>query len=316
MIYDLDLKGGVAPSAENELSAPLSCALGCFDGVHLGHRALINETLRDQKNGCTSAVWTFSEPLGEPYIENVGSRLSICGALGVQKAICEDFESVRLLTPREFVFRLYNEFGVRRFVCGEDFRFGRDRAGSAETLKREATSLGAECTIVPSVMLKGSGEKISSTYIRSLIANGDAEGARALLARPFSITDRISEGKHIGRTMDFPTVNQRLECGRVSPRFGVYCSACLIDGKRYPSVTNVGVRPTVNADPSDVTCETHIMGERLELYGKSLTVELYRFLRPEKHFSSISELRGAIERDCVTATEYFKELFPEISDRG
>ncbi len=311
MIYKLDTNGKLTADQKITEKAPLSCALGCFDGVHLGHRALINETLRDKNGGYVSAVWTFSEPFGGPYIENVASRLSICGRLGVRIAICEDFSEIRELTPNDFVSRLYNVFGVRKFVCGCDFRFGHNRAGSAETLKRAAEALGAECTVLPAVMLEDQNEKISSTYIRSLIANGNAEEAAKLLARPFSVTGMISEGKHIGRTMDFPTVNQRLEVGRVIPRFGVYCSACLIDGKRYPSVTNVGIRPTINADVTDVTCETHIIGKRLDLYGKTLTVELYRFIRPERQFSSLSELQGAIQNDCVSADLYFKEHFSD-----
>ena len=266
MIYELS--ESITPISS--LNAPVSCALGCFDGVHLGHRALIEETLNDQKNGYVSAVWTFSEPLGGEFIENVRSRLSICGALGVQNAICEDFGSVRELTPREFVMHLYNDFGVRKFVCGRDFRFGFNREGSAETLKALATELGAKVTVIEPITLPASEEKVSSTYIRSLI-----------------------------------TVNQRIENGRVVPKLGVYCSACVFDGKSYPAVTNIGCRPTVNTNESDVTCETHIIGENFDLYGKTVTVELYRYLRPEKQFPSLSALRQAIEDDCKAAEEYF-----------
>lgn len=301
MIYELS--ESITPISS--LNAPVSCALGCFDGVHLGHRALIEETLNDQKNGYVSAVWTFSEPLGGEFIENVRSRLSICGALGVQNAICEDFGAVRELTPREFVMHLYNDFGVRKFVCGRDFRFGFNREGSAETLKALATELGAKVTVIEPITLPASEEKVSSTYIRSLITEGKIEEAGLLLCRPFSITARITEGNHIGRTMDFPTVNQRIENGRVVPRFGVYCSVCVIDGRYYPAVTNIGSRPTVNTNESDVTCETHIIGEHFDLYGKTVTVELYRFIRPETHFPSLSSLRQAIEDDCKAAEEYF-----------
>ena len=105
--------------------------------------------------------------------------------------------------------------------------------------------------------------------------------------------------------MDFPTVNQSLEYGRVVPRFGVYCSASVIDGIRYPSVTNIGFRPTVNNDVANVTCETHIIGKSFDLYEKPVTVELYRYLRPEKRFSSLDALRHAIEKDCRVTEKYF-----------
>lgn len=309
MVYDLNIDGKTTLGTLTAENAPVSCALGCFDGVHLGHRALINETLSDKKSGYVSAVWTFSEPLARPYIENVSSRLAICGRLGVQKAICEDFGEVRELMPREFVTRLFNELGVRKFVCGCDFRFGHNRLGDAQALKDIARELGAECTVIPSVMLDNGNEKVSSSHIRSLIASGDIEKANGLLDRPFSVTGKIGEGKHIGRTMDFPTVNQRMENDRVVPLFGVYCSACVVDGVRCPSVTNVGIRPTVNNDVSDVTCETHLIGKQLDLYGKNVTVELYRFLRPERRFGSLSELRTAIALDCRAASDYFNETF-------
>lgn len=301
MIYELGKN--IAPIGS--LNAPVSCALGCFDGVHLGHRALIAETVKDQKNGYVSAIWTFSEPIGGAYIESVASRLSICEALGVKYAICEDFDKVRGLTPREFVLRLFNDFGVRKFVCGRDFRFGFNREGSADTLKAVADELGAEVKIIEPVTLPEGNEKVSSTYIRSLISDGRVEEARELLCRPFSVTAKITEGKRIGRTMDFPTVNQSLERGRVIPRFGVYCSASVIDGIRYPSVTNIGFRPTVNDDTADVTCETHIIEKSFDLYGKTVTVELYRYLRPEKRFPSLDDLRRAIEEDCRVTEKYF-----------
>lgn len=301
MIYELSKN----ITAVDKISLPVSCALGCFDGVHLGHRALINETVKDQKNGYVSAIWTFSEPLSDVYIESVSSRLSICKELGARYAICEDFCAVRNLTPREFIIRLYDEFGIRKFVCGRDFRFGFNREGSAETLKSVAGELGAEVTVIEPIKLPEGDEKVSSTYIRSLISDGNVEEARALLCRPFSITAKITEGKRIGRTMDFPTVNQSLERGRIAPRFGVYCSASVIDGIRYPSVTNIGIRPTVNNDESDVTCETHIIGKNFDLYGKNVTVELYRYLRPEKRFPSLDALRKAIEEDCRVTEKYF-----------
>lgn len=301
-----------APLSDKDL---LSCALGCFDGVHLGHRALLEAAVRNFQ-GYTPAVWTFSGPTAYPYIENVPSRLALCRSAGIEKTICEDFEMVRNMQPAEFIAHLRQTYKIGHIVCGEDFRFGRDRVGDTEMLKAICLKNGISVTVVSPVMadtvLPGlAEEKISSSLIRRLIAGGEVDKAGALLGRRFSIQGEVIGGRRLGRTMNLPTVNQRLENGRILPAAGVYDTVCTVNGKRYVSVTNVGYRPTVNNDEHDVTCETHIIDApdtELDLYGLSVTVEFCRYGRPEKRFSSLDELKTAIEGDIKRAREYFKNF--------
>jgi riboflavin kinase/FMN adenylyltransferase len=302
LFFKLNLSGEVEKNTRFDKSENLSCALGCFDGVHEGHKALLAKAV--SKTELCPAVWTFSKPLSYPYIDSIPERLSACGGHGIRLARCEDFNSVKELTPKAFVSRLVNDFNVRHFVCGSDFRFGINRSGDASVLKREAELLGASVDIIPPVLHEN--EKISSTLIRSLISDGEICKANQLLGRPFSITGAVVSGNHIGTKLGFPTVNQSIGEGRLVPeKLGVYNTATLIDGVRYPSVTNVGKRPTVNGD--GVTVETHIIDESFELYGKEVTVEFYGFSRGEVKFDSLWELKRAIESDIKTAKESFFE---------
>ncbi len=311
MFYLLNGEGEVTPAENFEFNktAGLSVALGCFDGVHVGHQSLMESAIA--KKGLVPTVWTFSEPISMPFIDSVHDRISVFGRYGASLAICESFDLVRTLTPEQFVKHLVLDYNVKHFVCGEDFRYGINRTGDTETLRRDAEKYGASAEIIPPIMtgkiphLALGNEKISSTLVRKLLTLGDVETVRELLGRPFSVTGCVVHGKMLGRTMNIPTVNQKMENGRVVLRYGVYDTVTVIDGKRYPSVTNFGVRPTVNENESDITCETHVIGENLDLYGKNITVEFYRFAREEKKFSSLEELKVTIEADIKRTKSYF-----------
>lgn len=311
MFYLLDTNGNVTKKHTFELNtiAPLSVAMGCFDGVHKGHQRLMEKAI--SKAGHIPAVWTFSEPLSFPFIDNVPTRLSLFGRLGASLAICEDFPTVKALTPEQFVKHLVCDFNVKHFVCGQDFRYGLGRSGNTDTLKADAEKHGATVEIVPHLMtgetplLMLDNEKISSTLIRKLLAEGDVEKAQKLLGRPFFVSGCVIHGRQIGRRMSLPTVNQKFEDGRINLKHGVYDTLTLIDGKKYPSVTNFGIRPTVSGDKNDVTCETHVIGESLDVYGKNITVEFYRFAREEKKFSSLDELKAAVDADIKRAKDFF-----------
>lgn len=314
MFYKLNGKGEFFPTEKIELNnyKGLSVALGCFDGVHRGHQALL--TRAASREGLMPAVWTFSEPLTLPFIDSVNERVSSFGRYGMEMAICESFLSVKSLAPEDFVRRLTEEFKVRHFVCGEDFRFGINRSGDADTLRVFAEKYGATAEIIPPLMSDilspdtGESGKISATLIRKLLAIGNVEAARELLGRPYAIRGSVVEGKHIGRTMKLPTVNQTVESGRVILKHGVYDSVTVIDGERLPSVTNFGTRPTVNDDKTDVTCETHIIGENIDLYGKNITVLFYRYAREERRFDSLESLKAAVSEDVKRARIYFENL--------
>ena len=307
MFFILNKTGKITQTIGIDPSKKYICALGCFDGVHIGHRSLIDTVVND-KSGLVPAIWTFSAPLTFPYIETVEKRLNLCGEYGIKFAFCEEYEALKRMTPREFVKYLAEEMNVAHIVCGEDFRFGKDRAGDVEVLRHECDLFGVALTVKPPVMANIYGEtvKVSSTVIKKLIQNGDVETANKLLGRPFTLKGVVINGNKIGRTISVPTVNQSLPKMRISPRFGVYDSVFKVNGVSYPSVTNIGVRPTVNKNEDNITCETHIIGESLDLYGMIVEVEFRRFNRPEEKFANLADLKAQIKRDIEHSAEYYE----------
>ena len=307
MFFILNKTGKITQTIGIDPSKKYICALGCFDGVHIGHRSLIDTVVND-KSGLVPAIWTFSAPLTFPYIETVEKRLNLCGEYGIKFAFCEEYEDLKRMTPREFVKYLAEEMNVAHIVCGEDFRFGKDRAGDVEVLRHECDLFGVALTVKSPVMANIYGEtvKVSSTVIKKLIQNGDVEIANKLLGRPFTLKGVVINGNKIGRTISVPTVNQSLPKMRISPRFGVYDSVFKVNGVSYPSVTNIGVRPTVNKNEDNITCETHIIGESLDLYGMIVEVEFRRFNRPEEKFANLADLKAQIKRDIEHSAEYYE----------
>ena len=307
MFFILNKTGKITQTAVIDPSKKYICALGCFDGVHIGHQSLI-ETVVNDGSGLVPAIWTFSAPLTFPYIETVEKRLQLCGEYGIKFAFCEEYEDLKRMSPREFVKYLAEELNVAHVVCGEDFRFGKDREGDVAVLRHECDLFGVALTVKSPVMANIYGEnvKVSSTVIKKLIQNGDVELANELLGRHFTLKGVVINGNKIGRTISVPTVNQSLPKLRVSPRFGVYDSVFRVEGKSYPSVTNIGVRPTVNKNEENTTCETHIIGESLDLYGLIVEVEFRRFNRPEEKFESLADLKAQIKKDIDHSVEYYK----------
>ena len=286
----------------------VSCAIGNFDGVHLGHKALISLAAARQ-NTSKSAVWTFAEPSsrflnGRPgLLSTMEERLSLFRELGIDIVFIEDFENVRDMEADIFAKEiLYRRCHVRAAVCGFNFRYGKNAAGTAETLSEAFHALGASVTVMPPYQI--GGVTVSSSEIRAALAAGDVETAAAMLGRPYSLTGEVVAGKKLGHLLGFPTANQRFPEGRAVPRFGVYAVRAVVDRHTYPGVANVGVRPTVE-NTENVNCETHILRFDGDLYGKTIRVELCRFLRPEKKFESPEALREAVMHNIGETAEYF-----------
>ena len=308
MFFILNKTGKITQTIGIDPTKKYICALGCFDGVHVGHQSLIDTVVND-KSGLVPSVWTFSAPLSFPYIETVEKRLNLCGEYGIKFAFCEEYEDIKRMSPREFVKYLSEELNVAHIVCGEDFRFGKDRVGDVDVLRHECELYGIALTVKAAVMTNVYGEnvKVSSTVIKKLIKNGDVEKANELLGRPFTLKGVVINGNKIGRTISVPTVNQSLPQMRVAPRFGVYDSVFRAEGKIYPSVTNIGVRPTVNKNEENITCETHIIGQNLDLYGLKVEVEFRRFNRPEEKFDTLADLKEQIKKDIEHSVKYYNE---------
>lgn len=295
---------------EEGISSPLSVALGNFDGVHIGHAELIRRTLEyAKKNGIKSAVWTFADAEsalpnkpGTLSLTTTDEKLSLITKLGVDYAILADFESVRNLSPEEFVSDiLIKKCRAEAAVCGFNFRFGKGGAGDAMTLQKLMAE--RECIVVDPVHARGG--LVSSSAIRQIIESGDMEATAEMLGRPFSVTLPVTVGKRLGRRIGIPTINQNFPDGHIIPATGIYaCTVKTPDGT-YLGAANVGFRPTVESGVNRANCETHIIGYDGCLYGKNLKVSFYKRLRGEEKFPSLDELKAQIQADIEETKNYF-----------
>ena len=288
-------------------------ALGFFDGVHIGHGALL-ETCREvaREGRQSSGVVTFSSHpdtlvLGQtPRLLNTPEdreRL-LRRRYGVDTVVTLPFDKkMRDMPWKAFLELLRREYGAAGFVCGADFRFGAGGTGNAGLLAIYCRSESLPWAVVPEQTLDGI--RISSTYIRELIENGEMSTAVKFLGHPHILTGQVIHGRHLGSTLGIPTANLRLPAELAVPKYGVYMCLCVIDGKEYPAVTNVGVRPTVSGQ--DVTVEPWILDYEGDLYGREITLEFYRFLRPERKFPDLQALKAEILRNADQTRAYFRE---------
>jgi len=279
---------------------PRAVALGLFDGVHIGHRAVISQTL---DRGLTSTVFTFSDgaramPKHAPALLSPKNKQTLLAQTGVQELIDVDFDCVRDLSPREFVTAVLRDaFHTVRVCCGENFRFGKDGAGDIDTLRALCEAQQIDLTVVKTVDCDG--VPISSTRIRDAIADGDLPLATRLLGHPFWLDEVVSRGQQLGRTLGFPTLNQYLPADFVKPRFGVYLSTVEIDGVVHTGLTNIGLRPTVGSDAP--LAETWVPDYEGDLYGQTVRTIPVRFLRPERAFPSVADLQAQLQKDAADA---------------
>ncbi len=272
-------------------------ALGVFDGVHLGHRRVLASTLGAQ--GLRSCVLSFGD--GAAALKPNATKLcssaytaSLMEAIGIEEWFQADFEAYRELSPEAFVEQvLIDQLGAKRVCCGFNFHFGKGGKGDAALLKSLCESRGVEVVVADELF--DDGGTVSSARIRRLVEAGDVLTAARLLGHPFVIDTPVSHGQALGRTLGSPTANQVLPAEFVSPRFGVYMSTAVIDGKTYYGVTNIGVRPTVGAEAP--LAETWFDGYDGDLYDRPLRLVLTRFLREEMRFGSIEELKAQIVAD-------------------
>ncbi len=286
--------------------------LGDFDGVHTGHVSLINESTRiSREENLSCFVYTFKVNTKMITRGNVSflttdeEKNEIFARNGIDCVYYENFESVKNMGPEEFCKYLLQNFGAKVYVCGENFSFGKDASACSHDLKRIMENYGAVTHIMP--MVEKDGRAVSSTYIRKLISNGEIEKANELLGYAYFISAPVVHGRELGRKLGFPTINQLEYGNKTKLKHGVYACLCLVDGKKYEGVANVGVKPTVEqTDETPVTIETHIIGCNENLYGKNVKIEFLKFLREEKKFSSIDELKENIMKNISQTKEYFE----------
>lgn len=284
-------------------------ALGFFDGVHLGHLALLNQcrALAAEK-GCRAGAVTFgSHPdalvFGStPALINTPQDRERLLRQHMDRVITLPFDDAMRTTPwRDFLELLRRDYGAAGFVCGDDFRFGDRGAGTAALLGEYCREAGLPWAVVPEQTVDG--VRVSSTRIRSLLEQGEAEQAARLLGHPHILTGKVIPGKQLGRTLGIPTANLALPEGLAVPRFGVYACRVELDGKQYPAVTNVGTRPTVSG--TGITVEPWILDYSGDLYGREITLEFHAFVRPERKFASLQELQAEIRANAEQTKRYF-----------
>ena len=284
-------------------------ALGFFDGVHIGHQAVIQAAARHAgARGLAPAVFTFSLPL-----KNAMKGGRICPesekhrqmeALGAAFYMEPPFEQFRALSPERFVRDvLAGLCRAKAVFCGDNFTFGARAAGNVDTLKELCAPLGIEVHIVPMALYEGA--PVSSSRIRAALEAGDMPAVNAMLGRPYRIDFPVRHGQGLGRTLGFPTINQVYPEGFVMPRFGIYITRVGIGGEWYAGATGLGTRPTVNLTGGGPTCETFIPGFSGDLYGTDPVVEFHAYLSPSKKFDTLDQLRDCINDAARRAQEYF-----------
>ena len=284
-------------------------AFGYFDGVHIGHAALLETAkARAAELGAEAAILTFDN---HPDLFVRGGPVELLNSskdrdyilrrfFGIDKVYYIHFNAETMrMDWREFLGHVVAAYGVAHFVVGYDFRFGSGGKGTASLLQGYCAERGIGCDIVSAVLRDGA--PVSSTRIRELVRNGGIEAANALLGHPHLLTDTVRSGFRLGRTMDFPTINMRFEEGVLVPRYGVYASIVQLPEGARAAVTNIGVRPTFDASGKRVTVETNILDYQADLYGQRLCVELHAFLRPERPFENADALKTQIARDVEKA---------------
>ncbi len=284
----------------------LVVALGTFDGVHVGHRAIVAAAKKESTVlGTDTAVLIFSaSPHGAGCILPLDDRLREFRALGVNLAVVCDFEELRTLTPEAFVSEiLLGKLGAAAVFAGYNYRFGAKAAGDTDRLRALCAAHGITCGVTPCVELDGA--PVSSTRIRALLAAGDVEAANRLLGYRYYLRGEVLHGKQLGRTLGMPTINQRFADGCITPAHGVYYTTAEIDGRIYPAVSNVGTRPTVSAGNA-VDLETHILHYDGDLYGETVTVRFHARGRAETKFADVTALRDAVMHDIAAAAAYFE----------
>ncbi len=290
-----------------------SLALGNFDGVHLGHQELIRRTVNTARElGLKSAVFTFANhpktitAKGEfKSILYADEKAEILEKIGVDYLFSMDFTpEIQNLSPVDFIDKLLiQRFGMAQAFCGFNYRFGFKAQGDPSVLMKEGIDRGFAIHVLEP--FKINGVLVSSTMIRELIEEGKMEECATFMGRHYAVDGEVVVGNKLGKSIGFPTSNILIDEDMITPPNGVYVTACTYNGVRYPSVTNVGVKPTIGEFKKNI--ETHIFQFDKELYGKNIRVEFLKKIRPEYKFQSVESLSQQIQKDCVTAKVYHRQ---------
>lgn len=294
-------------------TSPCAVAVGNFDGVHKGHRKLIESAVAKAKEkGIKSAVFTFSNHprnllAGRTVVQNIQyseEKHRIMEELGVDYLFNIEFTwDICNMAPEDFINELLIDTLKAKYVfCGFNYTFGSRAAGNPKMLEEIGGLRGLELCMIDPVEVDGN--LVSSTYIRGLIETGQMDKCKKFLGEYYAIGGEVVVGNKLGRTIGFPTSNLMIDETMVTPPNGVYITYCIYNGVKYPSITNVGVKPTIGEYKKNV--ETHIFNFNKELYGKQILVQFVKKTRNEKKFDSLDALKEQIRKDCINAKKYHK----------
>lgn len=305
-----------------EISLPQSaCALGMFDGIHVGHVMVLENALREARLlNVPSVVVSFANhpqflisQTPTQLLSTLDERLKTFEKMGFDHALILDFDEwLKNLSAESFIQLILKEhLGVKSVTVGYDHRFGKNRAGDGDMLKRFGKQEGFDVQIIDPVrtdaqLPEGGGQIVSSTLIRKLIAYGDIEIANTLLGHNYPLTGMVEGGLQRGRELGFPTANLAIEAHRLIPANGSYCGYALLNGIKYPAVCNIGLSPTFG-DQVRKRVEVHLLNYHgPDFYGNSLTMHFTHKLREEKKFPNLQALIAQIEADCQQARQHWQ----------
>ncbi len=307
-----------------QIQGPVFLAVGVFDGVHLGHQAVISTAARHAAEaGGTAVVFTFDphpaktlRPQESPrLLTATAHKIALIRELGVSHLLVLKFDRELAATPpEEFVRQLVAAAKPLREICvGQEWSFGRNRAGNLALLKKLGAQLGFNVVGVEPVTSEGT--IVSSTAIRKAVEAGYFATATQMLGREYTILGTVESGSQIGRSLGFPTANLSAHSEQFPPN-GVYAAEAQLEGKRLRGVINLGVRPTVADASPERVLELHLFDFDRDIYGSDIEVRFLRYLRPEQKFENLAALRAQIARDVEEAQQAFQALQPNVSARA
>ena len=290
-----------------DIGRPLTSvvALGYFDGMHLGHQAVLGRTVMEaDKLDCLPCAFTFNMWQARPASKTAGDimkprdRNAAMRSHGARVTVTADFAEVMSMSGEEFVREDLVKWAAGGGICcGTDFRFGAGRSCGAKELEELCARHNLKLFLVDPVMYEGL--PISSTRIKDELGRGNMEAVNSMLGRAYSHRLVVVRERQLATKLGFPTINQRYPDSLACPRFGVYHTRATIDGKEYASVSNIGRRPTVEGGDVRTVLETHVLDYTGNLYRRPIEVALLHFIRDERRFDSIEELRDAIAADVM-----------------
>lgn len=301
----------IIESLDFELNKDTAVTIGKFDGIHRGHRELLDRVLAKRSEGLSPTVFTFDKAPSEVFsgvkavsLTTMEEKIRIFEYLGFDTLVIYPLtKETAAISPEDYITELLcKQMKARYIAAGDDLSFGDKGAGNSKLLQDMAKDCGYETEIINKISIDG--EEVSSSFIREIVASGDMEKAAKFIGVPYAVTGNVLHGRKLGRKMGFPTVNIEVSKEKLMPPFGVYFAEISIDGVHYNGITNVGLKPTVS-NSDTVYAETNIFDFDDDVYGKRITVKLLHFLRKEIKFDTIEELRSQIDSDIEKGKEYF-----------